>query len=997
MEREELTRKFQEPGPEYRSAPFWAWNEKMEPGEVGRQLNLMKQGGYGGGFMHSRIGLITPYFGKKWMKAIRAAIDYAKKNNLLAYLYDEDRWPSGFAGGMTTSKKECQSQTLAARKDAKGKWSFKVETAPVNEWFNNTPYLNTLKKEAVAEFLRNTYEVYAKEVGKEFGKTVPAIFTDEPGYTHLCGVTEGSETLFIPYTDQLPSFFRKEYNYELEPHYASLFEKVGDWKKVRYHYWRLVAKLFQENFGRQIYNWCEEHQIALTGHYLCEDTLESQTEFIGAAMPLYEYMQIPGVDHLCNNIRDFLPLKQCSSVAHQLGKKRVLSELYGCSGQNMTFLDRKWIGDWHFALGINLFCPHLWLYSMAGCRKRDYPPTLSYQQPYWLDNKLLEDYFSRTAYLLARGKFVADVLVLHPIESGFMLFEQPGNPWAFGQNKEIRQSNDSFVSLLEELLANHFEFDLGDETILAGHGKVSGKNLSVSQIAYPVVVLPEVLTIRRTTFDLLLKFINAGGKVYSLKTLPELIEGKKDETALKTLTEKVKVFPDITALLLELGKALPDKINIRKGRVEAKDIYLYRKRLSDKQEVIFLANTSKEDGCRATLSLPQTGLLENCDGFTGKISSVEVEKDGKGIKRSLTLPPGGSSLLMFHPDQEPVWAGMKNPEEILIAENSTRDWRARPLNLNSLTLDTCAYRLGNQKRQKTMPVLKLQQNLEKKSKAIPVSLWFTFKTELKEKTKEFYLVLERPEQFQITINGKNVKNKSRGFWVDTAFRKIDIKNLLRLEGENIIELKTRFKPPKKPKTFIFRDGGTELESIYLAGDFTVKGQFSPASDGFWAKGFVITSQAEPAPVSLTDNGYPFYAGRFKYSGTVTLPLAPGSSRKGTRAQGAKMFLELVKPSAITHRIKVNGKDAGLILLPPYRIEVAGLLKKGENRIEIESATSLRNLLGPHHHKLGEAMVPRWVGPENFLALEHWSDDYHLIPTGLYGIKIYQERFEGTQP
>ncbi|MFH0795942.1 MAG: glycosyl hydrolase [Candidatus Omnitrophota bacterium] len=1009
MEREELIGGFKEPGPEYRSAPFWSWNEKMKPAEVCRQLDLMKQGGYGGGFMHSRVGLITPYLGKEWMKAIKAGIDYAKKNNLLAYLYDEDRWPSGFAGGLTTKKKECQSQILAARKVKKrntpsanadtplqkGKWSFKVETAPATEWFNNTPYLNTLKKEAVAEFLRNTYDVYAKEAGKEFGKSVPAIFTDEPNY--ICcwgGGTKRVETFFLPYTDELPSLFRKEYGYEIEPNYVSLFEKSGNWKKVRHHYWRLVAKLFQENFGRQIYDWCEEHHIALAGHYLAEDNLESQTSVIGAAMPLYEYMQIPGVDHLCNNIRDLLTLKQCSSAAHQLGKNRVLSELYGCSGQNMTFLDRKWIGDWHFALGINLFCPHLWLYSMAGCRKRDYPPTLSYQQPYWLDNKPLEDYFSRTAYLLSRGKFVADILVLHPIESGFMLFE-PGKPCR--QNKEIWQMNDSFVSLLEELLANHFEFDLGDETLLARHGKSSEERLTVGQMTYRVVVLPEMLTIRRTTFDLLLKFINAGGKVYALKTLPELIEGEKDETALKTLREKIRVVPDITNLLSELEKALPERISVKDGEVEAKNIYLYRKRISDKEEVIFLANTSKKDGCQVTLSLPQAGLLEKCDGFTGKISPVEVEKDGKGIKKSLDLPPGGSSLLMFHPDKEPVWAGIKKTEEILIAESSTRDWQAMPLNPNSLTLDNCAYRLGRQKWQKAIPVIKLQGMLEKntpsanadtplqkgnKNKAMPVSLRFTFKTELKEKPKDCYLILERPEQFRITINGKNVKNKDLGFWVDTAFRKIDIKNLLRLEGENVIELKTKFKPPKKPKTLIFREGGTELESIYLMGDFGVKGQFCSVSDGFWAKGFVITSKTGAAPVSLIDNGYPFYAGRLRYSGAIRC----SATISGSPANGSRFFLELVKPSAITHRIKINGKEAGLILLPPYRIEVTGLLKEGGNRIEIEAATSLRNLLGPHHHKLGEA--PDGVGPGSFLVPEHWSDDYHLVPLGLKGIRIY---------
>lgn len=100
MKKGKLIMEFQNPSPAYRSAPFWSWNEKIELDEVCRQLDLMKQGGYGGAFMHSRIGLITPYLCKEWMVAIKTAVEYAKKNGLLAYLYDEDRWPSGFAGGL---------------------------------------------------------------------------------------------------------------------------------------------------------------------------------------------------------------------------------------------------------------------------------------------------------------------------------------------------------------------------------------------------------------------------------------------------------------------------------------------------------------------------------------------------------------------------------------------------------------------------------------------------------------------------------------------------------------------------------------------------------------------------------------------------------------------------------------------------------------------------------------------------------------------------------
>ncbi|MBI3991455.1 MAG: hypothetical protein HY350_04815 [Candidatus Omnitrophica bacterium] len=977
MEDKELIEGFKNPGPEYRSAPFWSWNERIEPKEVCRQLGLMKTGGYGGGFMHSRIGLVTSYMGREWMTAIKAGVDYAGKNGILAYLYDEDRWPSGFAGGLATKKKKNQMQVLTASKDKKGKWVFHVETSSATVWFNNLPYLNTLKKDAVEDFIKSTYEVYRRETGDNFGKTVPAIFTDEPNYSCSWGAKERRGVSLVPYTDELPALFQKEYGYPIEPNYPSIFARVGNWQKVRCHYWRLLGKLFQINFGKQIYDWCEKYNIALTGHYLAEDNLISQISVIGAVMPLYEYMQIPGVDHLANNINNLLTLKQCSSVANQLGRKRVLSELFGCAGQNMTFLDRKWIGDWHFALGINLFCPHLWLYSMAGCRKRDYPPTLSYQQPWWQDNKPLEDYFGRVSYLFSQGKFAADILVLHPVESGFVSFE-PGYGFASEEQKEISSLNDSFVSLLEELLANHFEFDLGDETIIEKYGNVSGEKLSVKEMAYRVIVLPETITIRRSTLGLIMKFIQSGGKVVVWKTMPQFVDGEKDENALKELAGKVKICDNLSGFLFELESCLSERIHIRDGKIEAREVYLHRRAISEKEEVIFLANTSKKEKKDVDLLLSKKGLLEELDVFRGDASPARVENDGVGIKKSLRIPPGGSRLFLLRHGQNPVLVEKIEQEDILVAECFTRDWKAKPLSLNSFTLDFCDFRIGKGKWKGPEPVLKVQEELEKTGKNVSVALRFYFDTNIAKTPSELFLVLEHPEQFKITVNGCRVRG-DEGFWIDTSFRKIDILKSVKPAGKNIVELETVFTPPRKPNTLIYRKGGTELESIYLLGDFGISGQFVRIADGLWARNFKVVSQTEATPENLTANGYPFFAGRFRYSGKIRLSI-PQGGRKG------RYFLQLEEPSAITHKVKVNGKEAGLIFLPPYRIEVSGLLSHGDNEIEIEAATSLRNLLGPHHNKFGESAGG--VGPGSFLDKTNWADDYHVVPAGLKGIRIY---------
>lgn len=99
---ENFAEQFAAPGTEYRGIPFWSWNGKLEPEKLRRQIRSFRELGFGGFFMHSRVGLKTPYLGKEWFDCIRASIDEAKKQSLTPYLYDEDRWASGAAGGFVT-------------------------------------------------------------------------------------------------------------------------------------------------------------------------------------------------------------------------------------------------------------------------------------------------------------------------------------------------------------------------------------------------------------------------------------------------------------------------------------------------------------------------------------------------------------------------------------------------------------------------------------------------------------------------------------------------------------------------------------------------------------------------------------------------------------------------------------------------------------------------------------------------------------------------------
>ncbi|HPC45240.1 MAG TPA: glycoside hydrolase, partial [Candidatus Latescibacteria bacterium] len=91
---------FLNPAGIYRPAPFWSWNDDLRNEELEAQALDMKKRGWGGYFMHSRIGLVTPYLSDEWMDRTRHTVELSAREELCAYLYDEDKWPSGYAGGL---------------------------------------------------------------------------------------------------------------------------------------------------------------------------------------------------------------------------------------------------------------------------------------------------------------------------------------------------------------------------------------------------------------------------------------------------------------------------------------------------------------------------------------------------------------------------------------------------------------------------------------------------------------------------------------------------------------------------------------------------------------------------------------------------------------------------------------------------------------------------------------------------------------------------------
>ncbi len=1020
-----LLNDFNKPGSEFRGKPFWAWNGTLEPAELQRQIRVMKTMGLGGFFMHSRVGLGTPYLSEEWFDCVDACVDEAKRQDMEAWMYDEDRWPSGAGGGLVTKDERYrqrflvigqmtdtsgfrwQESTVAAFiGEVTGEWAarnvrrvpngkapklkrgetlitFDVVLSGCSDWYNGYTYLDTLNHDAVAEFIKTTHEAYRKNNKKDFGKTIPGIFTDEPNFGNVgrgAKSPHGVNGNAIPWTGRLPEVFQERYGYDLiEQLPAVMFDLDGTAvNPVRWQYMDCITHLFVTAFAKQIGDWCEKNGIAHTGHVLAEATLRSQTGVVGSCMRFYEYMQAPGMDILTEYNREYDTAKMVSSAARQFGCKWRLTETYGCTGWQFPFSGHKAIGDWQLALGINLRCQHLSWYTMEGQAKRDYPAGIFYQSPWWELYGKVEDYFARAHAVMTRGKEVRDLLVIHPVESAWLCV-----------NKDCTALNNMAVDVRDSLLAANIDFDYVDEDILARHAKPSKKTLKVGQASYKTVLVPPQLTIRQSTLDVLKAFADAGGKVVFAGKAPRCVDAVPSDAA----AELAKHCEKAPAKGAKLAAAVEDcrrvSITDSDGHEISEALYLLRE---DKDaSYLFIANTGEKMSRRsrganvhdpvrkrtAAYADVRVRLLDakvkpvefNAD--TGEILQPTTKKSGDSWTIHTSLPQLGSRIFAFPKKAAPKAVKQKDFNTVS-SRSLSGDWNVVLSESNNLVLDQPRFRIDGGKWQEQTEILRVdfavrdalgiktrggqmkQPWIRKKAKnpkRCTVDLQYNF--DVRDiPSGDLALAIERPETFCISLNGHKINmDAESGWWVDRSLRKIPVDPSMLKLGRNELTL-----------VCDYSEDHPGLEIVYLLGNFGVK-----------VMGRESTLVTAPTTLKLGNwvkQGLPFYSGSVSYSRT----LRPELDKK------QRLFVSVPAYDGVAVRVIANGRSAGVIAWEPNEVDVTDFVEDGKLELRIEVIGHRRNSHGPLHLT---DRHPRWTGPGQFVSSgDQWTDDYILCPCGL---------------
>lgn len=451
---DELLAAFRDPPREFSLMPFWFWNDELSEEEIVRQIADFEAHGVYGFVIHPRVGLPRDigWMSPRMIHYMHVAIDEAKRRNMYVILYDEGMYPSGSSSGQVVARNPQhaarglfkidlkageepslkENEHLIAVVDRPGGARLSVIDRPSGGVIrglhyrgegpreDRPPAADILNPDAVDSFIELVYDRFAEEFGEQFGKTVMAIFTDEPSML-------GRGGRGLPGTSDILPHVNRILGYDFTPYLADLWYRDSPAAaRHKADYMRAVGIRLEETYYARLSRWCDEHSIPLTGHP-------------GGSMDIgmERYFQIPGQDLVWRYVTpgktalegDHSTMAKCAASAMlHLGRRRNSNELYGAYGHELTFAEVKWLANWCFVRGQNLLYPHAFYYSVRGPRRDERPPDVGPHSAWWGQYKPYADACRRLCWVNTDSKPICDVAILGdsqylPFKAAKVMFE----------------------------------------------------------------------------------------------------------------------------------------------------------------------------------------------------------------------------------------------------------------------------------------------------------------------------------------------------------------------------------------------------------------------------------------------------------------------------------------------------------------------------------------------------------------------------------------------
>ncbi|MBN1465698.1 hypothetical protein JXA02_08065 [candidate division KSB1 bacterium] len=1048
-----LTRRnFKNPPLEMGILPFWFWNGELDERELEWQMHEYYDHGIRGLFIHGRFGLKVPYLSAAWFARVKYVVEKAKEIGLAVWVYDEMNWPSGTAdkqvlrryphlrqkyleltildvpGPLFTFLEASDdryvntgnSRPVAAFAcpaeefetgivnllDLTPNLSFDVVIpweAPPGNWkllyFLEKEvdyYIDALDPESTQRFIELTHDQYKDAVAADFGSIVPGFYTDEPAmhYYHV-----GMDNTVIPWSNRMFKIFRDRRGYDLRPYLPALFANMGDkTAELRYDFWRTLTEQYAETYYKRIRDWCDENKVIFTGHLLFEEWLRGHARCEGNIFKYLKQMHLTGVDHLYPKIgsedepAEHVSLKMASSAAHHFGS-RLLCESMGGTYWDCTLERMKWIANWEYVLGVNLFNNHGYHYSIEGERKRDWPPSQFYHHTWWKYYKKFTTYMARLGHILSGGRHVAKILILYPINSIWANYV-PQKRDAIGAVIEA-----DYNYLTDTLLRLHYDFDFVDEDVLAG-AKIRAGKMAIADEEYELLILPPITHIKAATWRAIKRFVESGGSLIGDTLLP--ITLLEDSSATQSTVADLFGLEPISALnsfrnnapfsvthknaignvfffgggglsAARAREALDSAIRkciVADVTIDHKDVF-YLHRIKDSFDIYFFVNTSRQDLDEVEITFEKIAAPELWDPETGDIKPIlvfQVKEDRLVVR--LPFPAVASRIVVLRGLLEKPFISASNgliesfdgktvqmaqngpaPEMAVRLETAAGAKELRcpaketlpaiplpgPYELemrddNALLLNAWKMSLAADNQADafmqpdyndrdwldvTMGAWEMQLPQERDNSVYPVILLYRTAFFIRDLPQRAKILIDgfSGRKHLLFINGHAVRSKGRRSALDAEIKEVDVQPLLK-SGRNVVAVRLE----------VNRRTDGILDPLKIIGDFGLQETDT---------GFVIVDKPIVLQVGdWTKQGLPFYSGACLLGTSVDVPEHYLDGRLELEVECGEDVLQ----------VWINDIALGSVAWHPYRIDVTGQIKPGNNSIKLQVTNTLINML-----------------------------------------------------
>lgn len=176
---------------------------------------------------------------------------------------------------------------------------------------------------------------------------------------------------------------------------------------------------------------------------------------------------------------------------------------------------------------------------------------------------------------------------------------------------------------------------------------------------------------------------------------------------------------------------------------------------------------------------------------------------------------------------------------------------------------------------------------------------------------------------------------------------------------------------------IFRDGpsGRRADDPFPSWRTVqeITGPWTLSFDPAWGTKEKLTLDVLSSWSDHADPLVKYYSGTATYQKTFVVPesiLSQNTSRLSLNLGNVEVMA----------RVRLNGKDCGITWKPPYRIDITGAIRAGENRLEIDVVNTWVNRM------IGDEQLPldaEWKDWETLLEWPEWFKEGRPSPTGRY--------------